>query len=591
MKNSARILLLVLALGMIVARSADALSINVMMSHLAYHLIKTDTTVTSMAESWNQLPPLSYEDRALQLGLSQFVLDCDSLAARWECGRVALAIGENTAAADLLGPLATTPTGNSLLYQDIILAFHRAGSSKAVINYYESFLPPVPTRLISDTVALAYLQQAKVWLESENYPEAQSSLNRAINLRPSDLYANYYLWRQMPHVDDALEPIYREALVQFSASAIQPHEPELVDYAAQVIPSLMQDKLWSQGLTARVVSFLVLEYSQLDSVKILVETLAALEPQQAEWPFWLGELYQRRGQWSQSEANYRRAWVLDPQRDQIGLRLAMLCESTPIECDQTQRQARYERYHQQVPDDILGSIKLVQTYTEVGLPQVSQARADLDKQIDDRWLVSVQTGLPAETIRLEENMLPNGNMEQWRNDAPARWFVINHATGDTWWNRGVLVAGHDGLLGYEGKESAAVTGLWRIDDARRSPAQLGFWFQDFVGKYIGWLTLSPGKAYWVGLSYQTEEYLKDDIAATLQLYTRAFSPLAYPVSLPATGGAWHRTGVIVCASPDSVLEISPVVKSVSLGRVHFDSLVVREISNSVQQGCYLGSTH
>ena len=110
------------------------------------------------------------------------MLDPDNLAARWTLGRASLAVGDTKTAVDALEPLIVQAERNSLVYSDLLSAFSRNERMGDVIALYEAFSPPYPTQEFSDTVALAYLEQGM--------------LQRALDLRPGDLYANYYLWRQ-----------------------------------------------------------------------------------------------------------------------------------------------------------------------------------------------------------------------------------------------------------------------------------------------------------------------------------------------------------------------------------------------------------
>ena len=213
-------------------------------------------------------------------------LNPGSSSLRWAWGRAALAAGDAKAAAGALEPLVGKATHQPLLYSDALAAFSRGGQPEAATKLYELAPPPQQTLAISDTLALAYLEQG-----------SRGALERAIVLRPGDLYANYYLWKQAQEAGDIeATAIYSETLVYFPLEAIDPTDERLLGYAANVIPNLLEDELWDREKTLNVVSYLVWQHHEAPGVERLLEQLVERYPTEPEWTFYLAELYHRRWQ-------------------------------------------------------------------------------------------------------------------------------------------------------------------------------------------------------------------------------------------------------------------------------------------------------
>ena len=57
------------------------------------------------------------------------------------------------------------------------------------------------------------------------------------------------------------------------------------------------------------------------------EQLAERYPTEPEWPFYLAELYHRRGDLDRAEAAYQQVLAVDPEYAQAYLRIGMLYET------------------------------------------------------------------------------------------------------------------------------------------------------------------------------------------------------------------------------------------------------------------------
>jgi tetratricopeptide (TPR) repeat protein len=556
---------------------------------------KSLMTVQNQSQGNKNPSPAKFVMNSLDLQALSYLRLAQKLSnlptTRWALGRVALANGDSNLAAEILQPIATKCTTNPLLYQDTVLSLSLVRSGYQAISFYETCSPPEVTPMISDTVAFSYLQKAQLSINMNELVAAGSTLRQVIALRPSDLYANYYLWQtatQAGKENDAIA--LRQKLTNFPIEAINPADSRLVDFSCEVIPFLLKDKIWDQATGLRVISALLVTHSDLDSVKGLVETLASMYPDQSELLFDLGELHQRRGEYAQAEAAYRHYQVDNPQEAEVYLRLGMICEAQSDTCNLQQRISLYEQYNRMKPNDLLGLRYYSKALAAEGSSQADTVIQDLEELSDDRRLVETLTRLPFETIQLGENVMGNGGFEGgWRNVAPSGWFSIDHATGDKYWNLGTFLSAPDTLGPYQGQYSASITGFWEEYDTHRSPAQFGFWQQEENSSNIGWTIIPAGRAYLVSLAYQTNDMEENLNPARLQLALSP-DPLWYPIPLPTTSGEWRRFGVVVCAPGDKPQSITVLLSSLTLGQVHFDDISLREIKAPVNRGCYRGES-
>ena len=272
-------------------------------------------------------PPVAMLRRAV-------ALDSASPIARWGLGRAALATGDAATAAEALQPLSDRAKRNPLLYYDALTAFSYGGEPAEVIALYEAVPPPEWMRAVSDTVALAYLEESRGAERpgsrgaGEQGGRRALALERARELRPGDLYANYFLWKQAQEAGDVeATAAYSETLIYFPLEAVQPTDERLLDYIAEVIPNLLEDGLWDREKTLNVVSFLVWQHDGAVGVERLLEYLTARYPSEPDWPFYLAELYHRQGDLERAELAYRQVLAVDSEYAQAYLRIGMLYEA------------------------------------------------------------------------------------------------------------------------------------------------------------------------------------------------------------------------------------------------------------------------
>jgi len=351
------LVLLLLLRGLVLV---SAMLVNVGMVMLRDELIGQADFAPGTYQIYEALDETTATTRAMQSIGRAMALDEDSLPARWALGRAALAVGDVGTATDALEALTPRVRQDPMLYQDVLTAFSYGGHSEEVIALYEAFPPLEHTQVISDVVALAYLERD----EGVAKRSGDVTLARVAMLRPGDLYVNYQRWRAAIAAGN-VEAVaaYSETLAYFPLEAVHPADERLLDYATEVIPALLEEGLWDREKTLNVLSFLVWQHNQATSVEQLLKRLIEHYPTEPEWSFYLAELYQRRGDLDQAKAMYQRVLEVDPGYAEAYLRLGMVaparCEEQGASCEGLLEAAEwYKQYYEMAPDDLLVSKKL-----------------------------------------------------------------------------------------------------------------------------------------------------------------------------------------------------------------------------------------
>lgn len=360
--------------------------------------------------------------RAYELALR---LDSLNTVARRGLGRAALASRNDALAMRTLSPLENDYVGNQFVYIDVITAFSRNDQPEKVIKFYKTNPPPLRSRVISDTVALAYLRQG--------------DLDNAYNLRPGDLYVNHHLWQQVNKDGDLKRAeIYEDALTNFSLEAIDPADPGLLAYTDQVVPALLENGLWGRQRTLNVISFLAWVHYQATEVERLLESVSEQYPEEPEWSFYLGELYHRRRNFRRAEQLYRRVLEIDPEYAPAYLRMGMIAAQLGM----FEEAARwYEHYHQMMPDDLLGLKKLAEACGMLKEEQIENASC----RKTERWFEEKVIAVSESSNRGKQGEL----LLEWRfeNERVRRNFDRHAAFAP------------DALTSFEGVYSGSVIGF------------------------------------------------------------------------------------------------------------------------------------
>lgn len=246
--------------------------------------------------------------------------------AFWALGRIALLTGNYSQAANALKRSESVALNQPLLYQDLFIALSQAGMDKDVIALFGEFPSLVKSSITKDYLVLAHLNLSK------HQNERTEHLKQVIKIHPTDLYANYFLWRQaLESGDTSNEKFYSQKLTDFSARSLIPVDLRLLNYTCDVIPYLHHASLWDKEKTLDVISFLVWKYYGDENVLQLIENMVNQYPSQAEWRFYLAEYYHREGNLEQAKTIYQQVVELDPEYPQAQLRLSVITKKNQRE--------------------------------------------------------------------------------------------------------------------------------------------------------------------------------------------------------------------------------------------------------------------
>ena len=495
-------------------------------------------------------------------------LDGSRLSARWGLGRAALAAGEEQVAANALHPLVGNELRSPLLHLDTLWAASYSERPDEVVELYETVSLPLRGQVIGDMVALAYLDLARE-------QESTETLEKALALRPGDLYANYNLWQAARRTGDVgTANVYSETLTYFPLEAIHPADERLLDAAAQVIPALLEEGIWDRDKTLNVVSFLVWQHNKAAGVERLLGRLMDRYPDEPDWSFYLAELYHRRGDLEQAKAAYERVLQIDPNYAQTYLRLGMVSE---VESQLDEAAGWYEQYREMAPDDLLGLKKLVEVYEALGRSEAMGLREEFEAKTDDRRIVAELLGVPVEDVELGPNLVENGGFEEWVDERPKWWGISNMATGDPW-NKGCFFDSRDTLISWE-RIAGQVNGLWLQYRKDREPGRSGYWQIDENLHRLRPIALTTVLPYVLSFYYRTERVL--DNAATVWVSYDSQVLFGGDHRLPSTNGSWFRFVVVGWNRSGGEAAVSPLLRSFAPGQVWFDEVKLYTINPPV----------
>ncbi len=510
-----------------------------------------------------------YGSRAVARLRHAVAWDQAAVAPRWAMGRAWLGMGNGEAAAESMQPLLGHVAHNPLLYHDALRAFSQSARPDAVVALYDSAKLPEPTQAMSDSVALAYLQEGRT---------QKHDLDEMVRLRPGDLYVNYYLWRAT--VKDGrwqAAEAYSEALTHFPAEALTPTDDRLLDYAVQVIPLLLEDGFWDRRDAGNVAAYLVWKHSEAVSVRVLIQKLAISYPLQWEWPFYLGEAYHRGGDLVEAEQAYHRALMIDPSHAPIYLRLGLVSQALGRHASGTgarqplqQAAAYYRHYYTLASDDLVGVRLLIEVCTELQELELdsqhcldAQAiKEEAEARADGRLVVAEVLGVPVAHVRLGENLLNNGTFERWIGPQPENWRLGTYLGRSR--EMGLYFADEDTFAAVG--STARIIGFWggNLPDGTTTHAE-----------YVADPVLMTNGTYVVSVRYASQDSDGVDLLY-LGEYARADGVVLVHAGLPSTNGRWI-TKHVVFGGPAEATTIWTLIRNWGEGQIWVDEAMIRQI--------------
>ncbi|NJK81783.1 MAG: tetratricopeptide repeat protein, partial [Chloroflexaceae bacterium] len=513
-----------------------------------------------------------------------------STALNWGLGRLLLATGDATAAAAPLQAACGQGCANALLYQDTIVALAHSTPDDSwttpVLALYEAAPPPVPTRTISDTVALAAMVSGSA-----------ADLERAYTLRPADLFLTYRRWQQAAAAGNTAEAeAYRLTLAAPPLAAVTPRDERLLTYAAETIPLLLQEGIWDNYTTRQVVTLLVWRYAAVPGVTSLLEELRNNDTRSSLWTFLLAEAHHRAGQHTQAAALYQQALELTPPQPEALLRLGMLAEqATPP--DWVQAAEYYAAYYERAPDDLLGLERLAmacETLTRsdtrsaacaeaaAAMPAADTQTGSAAAQIQRTWLqtshveliAAQMLELPEDAVRVRPTILPDRTLQRGIGGRSAWWVWYDpNALDDP--ARSIVAQGFNHLDIPDNATALRVGGLWPVElTAPQSQGIAGFIAWNAEDHIYQRLTLAQGEPYLVSFDYRTiTAWGQPRISLTQQ--QRVLWQGAH--TLPKTDGAWYRVVALGWNRSGGEASITPFLLYNAPGFVEFANITVQPV--------------
>jgi tetratricopeptide (TPR) repeat protein len=398
-----------------------------------------------------------------------------------------------------------------------------------------------------------------------------SAIQRVAWLRPGDLYTNYVLLKEAQEAgDEEGAATHIEKLVHFPLEAVHPYDERLLDYAGQVIPSLLREGLWDEAKTLNVLSFLVWQHSEAPGVERLLQRLEEEYPPQPVWPFYLGELYQRRGDLGRAETSYHRTLTLAPGFGQVYLRLGMVRETkartTGTQADWEAAAHWFGQYREISPGDPLGLEQLVEVSQSLGRPETSMLREELETLTNCRQAIADLFGIPPDSVEFGSNLIENGGLAGWHETSLLHWSFIAHL-GDEGKN-GLSFTGSDTL--YEEGGTARITTLWR----RPLPDGSGA-FAEYVGSP---LSLDTG-TFLFSVEYCADRLTEGIVLAYLGDYAHPGGPVLVHEELPALNGQCSAACFLV-SQPSLVAQVMPLIRNWATGNLWIQEVRLRSVCHA-----------
>jgi hypothetical protein len=440
--------------------------------------------------------------------------DHRSATTAWAAERVCIATGDCQGLTDQAQDAKDGFNSFPLEIETHLLNLSLHNEPEEVLAFYNRVGQPQSTRIISDTIALAYLDLAWPLLE-RNDKSGLDYLRQALTYRPFDLYANMMLARWAKQSGDTESMIAHQArYLRFPIEAIAPANRRLTDYMSKAVAAFAQDGSWSDELALSVSAFLVWRASEMEGVRHLVDEISSMRPDQSGWPALAEEIQMRRGEPSPARPSKNAPNALDFIHQMIG-----------------------------EPD-------ISQGY----LLQVAKLL-----QIDSKDLV------------VGQNLLPQGDFEKLQAGKISGWTAFDYATGPSALDpHAALFVGTDSF-NPSGEQLVRIQGFW-IEDS----VQTGFFgvvsHDENQGTSYA-INVEPQHPYIVSGVYRTVGSMTQ---ADVYLGNPDVGLLEEPL-LP-TEGAWTPFFFVGCHSAESAQKMQLLLRLRGPGIVWFDHIQVRQVT-------------
>lgn len=438
---------------------------------------------------------------------------------------------------------ASTNSGESIERSRITYATSRSQLTRGILpqdsdpkSLIQGYLNAgfFPTPVIDQTIAGAFSERAQAAFAAGRDEEAFALLEAVLLLHPGDLYAAGQLWQRQP--TEELE----QMLHYPSAAAITLYGRALGASAVEGVLALDESGLWSAEQTKRIVANWVWRYANLPALHRLLETLSERYPNDATWPFLMGEYFQRSGETARSYPAYERAYRLGDTGEETLRRLILTGEAIGVNVSEWQNDA-----------------------------QVEEAGATGETFIADR------IGVTSSQVGLGPDQVGGGGFEDEASGATLDYWRLNQMADGVSWGEGLFIGGRDIFMPAAGEIAGRIDGLWQGDPVDSVPASAGFQLE-------GVIPIAPSQAFLVDLRYRSSGRAESSNAAvnlggTFAVLASEGIEWGDEVRLPGAGNGWQREFLLVINPAEEEQTMRLLLRNWGTGSVWFDEVTIRQV--------------
>ena len=494
-------------------------------------------------------------------------------------GRISLCEGSNEEALSMLHQsvrLDEINEQNPLIWLEIGDLYDHMEEPSLTIEAYKraGFLGRV------EQAGVQYLKKALSLRKQGDSMAATDILDQGLTLLPAPislLYSRYRIALSNGDDKDLIEKL-ETRLTYFELDSIAPRSDARLRHCdVETMARLVSEGMWNREKLNRIVSYRVWQYPSAETEQFISELLHFF-PNDVDLLFYHGELYQRIQAWEKAREKYEQVIRLDASYTKAYLRLADVlqesCGDALAKCHLLDEiEENYERYISLVPDDLLGSEKIIEFFKNVKNPKSKLLEHEYRKRTDDRQIVAEQFGVSVDQVFFGPNMIDNGGFEEWLESRPKSWWQYTKAGGEGV-NIGYLKAGSDFIDALDGKYYGRMVGLWVGNNNELTQPHVAFACNnDQLDMRCEFHLRSQG-LYLFSFFYRTSE--NENIVAG-PWFGLGNNPFVGTKSLPNTDGEWHKIVLIDNNQQNVTTNIRLFFRLLSKGEVWWDNVSLREI--------------
>lgn len=525
-------------------------------------------------------PKLRWSQKNL---LAADLLHTENCAVKSSLLRVELMLGDVTGAGDVLVDIQSPCLKNSITYLNSLIARSLSLDHTFVVALVDNLNIPMGRfeAITDEMVAFAHISQADSLLHVGRTSSALKHLEAAIEKRPEDLYALYFLSRSELLISHTEYLRAKEKLEHFDLDSFFFLDARLTKFTADAIEDLLSEGVWSKQATQYAIANTVWIKPTSLSTEHLLKSLVQRSPTQAEWKFLLAELYQRNDRWLDAQVVYSELVDGESDQDDVQLRLAEICEQLATissSCSWQDIIGLYRSYQQINPKDLIVDKRFCEVVTRYPDISIIEPTTKMECfETSGYRLLAEQLALDPALVSEGPNLLPNSSFENVKNGHPVNWHFITMANSNPF-DRALYNIGLDTIDSLDGQYSVRIGGVWAENSAEFAPPNSGVWFWDEASNKNGKISLLPDSLYLLSFFYRTDENSKGTASVWLNAADSLGGSFQGEHQLPNTQGAWHQAVLAGSIGEESGLAVSPLLRLSGIGQVWFDNVELRQIT-------------